>query len=65
MHSEWTCGSAPTIEKGLWSPCGNEGMLNVKVQPRIMVLPKSPGLIISDWTNVFIKWRKCGEDAES
>jgi hypothetical protein len=64
MHSEWTYGSAPTTDKGIWAPCGTEGMLNVKVESRMVVGSKNPGLILTDWTNVYIKWRECDRDAE-
>jgi hypothetical protein len=59
MHEAFTSTYQPTNEV-VWSECGKEALLNVKVESRFENRDGSKtGMIQIDVTNVQVEWRKC------
>jgi hypothetical protein len=44
---------------GVWSECGKEALLNVKLEARLPGGMKLSGLILFEWTNLHLQWQEC------
>jgi hypothetical protein len=46
-------------EHGVWSECGKEALMNVKLEVRLPGGMTFPSLILLEWTNLYLRWQEC------
>jgi hypothetical protein len=59
MHDEYKAAYQPAADV-VWSPCGKDSMLNVKLESRFDITDSAKaGSILIDGMTVQVQWRKC------